>query len=326
LSFMFRQPDRFGQLDYVTRQVARLMARDGCSAEAALALVESTEPEGRHATFEQFRNALSGADAPDPGGAHRTLWQLLMTVRGAEAGRVDQCILTFVRHAQLAHTALRDVVQGLRASTSYSAALLAVLLVVAGVMEIFVMPSFTSFYKSIGASLPPVTRAFVDSPWPLLAMVVGGATLCIFSAWLASALARSADDIAPLPRAVRVNPLLRDVSRRLENLLYLQYLAALLNGAVPADAGRAAAARIVDPQGGYRPSQPLAGCLDGAAQLELLGAEVGSQLIEQMEQLSVAADTLGRRVTLLVRLIIYAFVAAFVLAMYQPIFQLCSAF
>jgi type II secretory pathway component PulF len=323
---MLRRADQFGQLDYVTRQVARLIARDGCSAEAALALVESTEPEGRQTTFEQFRNVLSGADAPAAGGALRTLWQLLVTVRGAEAGRVDQCILIFVRHAQLAHTALRDVVQGLRASTSYSAALLAVLLVVASIMEIFVMPSFTSFYKSMGASQPPVTRAFVASPWLLLAMVLGGATLCIFSAWFASALARSAEDIAPLPRAVRVTPLLRDVSRRLENLLYLQYLAALLNGAVPADAARAAAARTVDPQGGYRPPQPLAGCLDGAARLELLGAEVDSQLIEQTEQLSVAADTAGRRVTLLVRLIIYSFIAAFVLAMYQPIFRLGSAF
>jgi hypothetical protein len=323
---MWRRADHVRQLDYVARQVARLVARDGISAEAALALIEASEVAGNRDACKQFRSALSGAATPAADGALRTLWQLLATVRSTAAGRVDRCILSFVHSAQLAHIAVRDVVQGLRASTSYSVALLVVLLVLASVMEIYVVPSYASLFKSVDAPLPPFTRALVGSPWPLIAAFLVGATLCIFTVWLASAVARSASNIAPLPRVLLATPLLQDLSRRLDNLLYLQYLAALLHGAVPVEAAQDAAARIIDPQGGYRPRAPLAAFLEGAARLQLLTDEIATQLIEQSQQLAVAADTLGRRVTLLVRLVIYSFIALFVLAMYEPMFKLGSVY
>jgi len=320
---MFRRVDQVGQLDYVARQVARLMARDGLTSAAALELMERLEPEGRRAAYEQFRGALAG-DAAPADSPLSTLWQLLATVRTSAPARVDQCVLSFVRHAQLAHGALRDVVRGLRASTSYSGALLAVLLVVAGLMEMFVVPSIALLYRSMDAQLPPLAVAVVGSPWPLVAAVLIGMTLWMFSVALASGLTRAARNVAPLPPWLRATALARNLARQLDDLLYLQYLAALLDGAVASETAQRTAAQTIDPHGGYRPAEPLAGFLDGAAQLGLLTDEINTQLDEQSQRLAIAADTLGRRLTLLLRLIVYSFIAIFVLAMYQPIFQLGS--
>lgn len=322
---MRHRADDIESIDYVARQVARVVERDAVSVEAALDTAARQLPEQFENAVRALRDAAvgGGGSGSPTRGRLGTLFRLLNAVRTG-GGRADRAVIEFVRSADVLEHALGDVVRALRGSLIYSALLLAILFVVSGSMVVFVVPQFASLFRSFGVDLPPLTRAIVGHAWvmPLAALV--GAICCLLVGWLTLRLARSARSLTPLPRRLRMLPLIGPMAAHLDDLLAVQYLGTLLAGRIESAAARSVVDVLLDARAREAPSPALAAFLAGADRLGLLDEELNTQLGKRTALLATAAGALGARLSIALRLVIYLTIALFVVAMYLPVFQLGS--
>lgn len=318
--------DNTEAIDFVARQVAGLMDGHGQTLSAALEQVAGAIPEGTRAAVAMLQAATlpTGENSTLTTGRLGTLFRLLGSLRFAGA-RPERAIIEFVRTGDTIGGALDDVVRALRGSLIYSTNLLLILLAVSLMMGIYVIPDMSGMFRAFDSQLPPLTRVLLGGPLAIFVVVLVGGSLCLGLGWLARCLAAAARTLTPLPRRLRRIPLIRIVAIKLDDVLAVQYIHVLLAGGLEGATARAIAAGLI---GGNSPgpSEPLGGYLSAADRLGLLDEELQAQLGRQAEALAVAADKVGRRLAVGLRIVIYTIIALYVIAMYLPIFQLGTNF
>jgi hypothetical protein len=311
--------DDSAALEFLSRQIGRLIARDGVDFATALNRISAEAPPEFQGSIASLQEVIG------PGIPHKrstlALARLLQQVREL-GGRVEAAVVGFVAIRTIGHDATTDVVRALRASAAYALMLLTVLGVVGTFVEIFVVPSLAALYPASG--LPTLTRVLLAHPTPLVLVELIGLSLGLGVAWFAWQLGRAARQLLPLPRRVRTLPLVGRVACSLDALIYLLYTSTLLAGGVQPETARARGSALLDPGQPRRLPLPLAGYLDLAQRLGVLPAEVQSQLTVQARDLAESADRFGRRIDLVLRLVVYLSIAVFVIAMYLPLFTLAT--
>ncbi len=310
-------------LEFVSRQIGRLIARDNLDFYSALSRIAADAPAELQGSIASLRDVVVGDRGVARKRSTAALAGLVQVIRET-GGRVEAGVVGFVANATLGYDATVDVVRALRASVAYAVALLAVLCIVGGVVELFVIPSLVTLYGAFGTGLPPLTRFLLAHSWPLALVVLVGFSLGASISWFSWQLGRAARQLLPLSRGLHRLPLVGRVARSLDALIYLTYVSTLLAGGVLPETARARAATLLDPDQPRQPGSPLGGYLDLAQRLGVLPDEVHSQLRVQARDLSESTDRFGRTVDVALRLAIYLAISAFVIAMYLPIFTLGS--
>lgn len=309
-------------LEFVSRQIGRLIAREGLDFAAALDRVAADAPPTLQGPIASLRDVAGGQVA-----THKrsiaALAALLQAIR-ALGGHIETAVVAFVSNATVGHDATIDVVRALRASVAYALMLLLVLCIVGATIEVFALPTLSTLYDGYGTRLPTFTRVLLGHSLPLLLVVLLGVLLGSAVGWFAWQFGRAARQLLPLPRVLRRLPLVGRMARSLDGLVYVLYASTLLAGGVPAESARTKAGALLDPTSPRQLPPPLDAYLDLAQRLGLLPDEIQSQLKLQARDLAEAADRFGRKVDLVLRLAVYLAIAAFVIAMYLPIFTLGS--
>jgi len=182
----------------------------------------------------------------------------------------------------------------------------------------FVLPSFVAMFDEFDAPMPGFTTMLLGNSWllaPVLLFVLIG--IGAFFVGL-KRVKRQLLALAPVRPLLRRVPVFARWAADHDSALWVQYQAILLDaGATPAAAREGAAELAGEPADSHR--QQL---LDSAAQLGRLREELARQI--EKHRLSALDGFEGPRnaLVLLLRVIVYLFVAAYVLAMYLPIFKL----
>jgi type IV pilus assembly protein PilC len=323
--------------------------------KAGMPLVQSLDLLKRRVTSAVFRSVLddvhervrSGSALSDAFAAQGELFPRVYTaslLAGERSGNLDAVLRRYVEYTKVIATLKRKIVSAL----VYPAILTVFSLVLVSIIVLYVVPGFADFYAGFGAQLPFTTRlivqvsAFVTDQF--LLVVVGTAALVAGSIlWLKQAGEQSRFDHLVL----RV-PGLGPVARKFATSQMARTLATLLGGGLPLVnaldiAARSVGNRYVADQleivaARVREGESLAAALDGRKtfpDVAVKMAEVGEATGALQEMLNTVADffdeeiatNLERFVTLVepaLLIIMGIVIAALLLALYMPLFQLSS--
>ena len=291
---------------------------------------------------EQVRGGAALSEAFD---SHGDLFPGVYTasiLAGEKSGNLEETLRRYVSYAK--------VISGVRRRTLsaliYPAILLALSVVVVAIIVVRVVPEFTSFYDSMGATLPVATRALIgvsaaitDFFWLLaLASAAGGG-----AAW---AWSRRPGRGAQFDRLLLGLPFVGAVANRFATSQLARTLATLLGGGIPLVNALDVTARSVGNRHVAVHLEALAREVrEGAALSASMRArglfppvavkmvEVGESTGALQDMLNAVADffdeeietTLGRFMTLiepLLLVIMGVVIAALLLALYWPLLQL----
>jgi type IV pilus assembly protein PilC len=324
--------------------------------KAGMPLVQSLEILRRRIDNPVFKAVLddvhervrSGASLSEAFNAHGTLVPGVYTaslLAGEKSGNLEQVIRRYVAYTKVIASVKRRTISAL----VYPAILTVLSLIVVGIIVLRVVPAFAGFYGQFGRELPLSTRVivaasgFLASYFFLLAaaLVAAGAG---FWMWL-----RKPGHRVHLDRFVLRLPFLGSVVQRFSTSQAARTLATLLGGGIPLVTALEIAARAIGNQ--YMAQQlEVAGqqVREGkalaAAMLErrifpdvaIKMVEVGESTGALQDMLNSLADfydeeidtTLTRFVTLVEPILLVTMglvIAALLLALYMPLFQLSSA-
>ena len=319
---MPRRTDDAAALEFLARQIGRLIARGGLDFSAAVAKVAADAPPALQDSVASLQ-AVAAGQPPPRRRSTAALGSLLQVIRDS-AGRIDEAVVAFVTNATVGHDAVNDVVRALRGSVAYALMLLLVLCVVGATVELFVLPNLATLYAGYGDQLPTFTRVLLAGSSPLVLVVLVGVLFGFAAAWCAWQFGRAARQSLSTPAVFRTLPLVKTVACDLDALTYLFYTSTLLAGGLPPEAARAKAHTLLDPAWSRPLPTPLEGYLEVAQRLGLLPEEVQSQIKLQARTLTASADRFGHTIDVVLRLAVYLAIAGFVIAMYLPIFTLGS--
>ena len=291
---------------------------------------------------EQVRGGAALSDAFD---SHRDLFPGVYTasiLAGEKSGNLEETLRRYVSYAR--------VVSGVRRRTLsaliYPAILLALSGIVVAIIIVRVVPEFTSFYDSMGATLPVATRVltavsgFVTEFFWLLAL---SAAALAGTVWTWS---RQPGRGAQLDRLLLGLPFAGDVATRFATSQLARTLATLLGGGIPLVNALDVTARSVGNRHISRNLEAIAGEVrEGTALSTSMHArglfppvavkmvEVGESTGALQDMLNAVADffdeeietTLGRFMTLIEPLLLVIMgivIAGLLLALYWPLLQL----
>ena len=291
---------------------------------------------------EQVRGGAALSDAFD---SHRDLFPGVYTasiLAGEKSGNLEETLRRYVSYAR--------VVSGVRRRTLsaliYPAILLALSGIVVAIIIVRVVPEFTSFYDSMGATLPVATRVltavsgFVTEFFWLLAL---SAAALAGTVWTWS---RQPGRGAQLDRLLLGMPFAGDVATRFATSQLARTLATLLGGGIPLVNALDVTARSVGNRHISRNLEAIAGEVrEGTALSTSMHArglfppvavkmvEVGESTGALQDMLNAVADffdeeietTLGRFMTLIEPLLLVIMgivIAGLLLALYWPLLQL----
>jgi type IV pilus assembly protein PilC len=263
---------------------------------------------------------------------------------GEKSGNLEQVIRRYVAYAKVIASVKRRTVSAL----VYPAILTALSLVVVGIIILKVVPAFAGFYGQFDRELPMSTRMIVAGsnfaatyfPFIALALVAGAAA---FWAWL-----RKPEQRIMFDRFLLRLPFAGPVVQKFSTTQAARTLATLLSGGIPLVNSLEIAARSIGNR--YMAQQLTAaahqvreGSALAAAMLErgtfpdvaIKMVEVGESTGALQDMLNSLADfydeeietTLGRFVTLVEPILLVTMglvIAALLLALYMPLFQLSS--
>jgi type II secretory pathway component PulF len=211
----------------------------------------------------------------------------------------------------------------LQSSLAYSYALLAVLVLVMGIAQVFMIPALGELYASAGGILPPLTRVLFSQGW-VLPLVVSMLALGLWGVFrTARALTRSARELSVLPSGVRRWPWMRNIHLAVDDLLGVLYLHTLQSGGLSYEEARTRL-QTMSEKDRPRISVGLEEELQTADRLGLSAEELATQLDVRAQHVALAADALGRHLSIALRVFLFLSISLYVIALYQPIFQLGS--
>ena len=322
---------------------------------AGMPLVQSLDLLRRRVESPVFRSVLedvyekvrSGTALSDAFGAHPGLFPRVYTaslLAGERSGSLDAVLRRYVEYTKIVNTVKRKTISAL----VYPAILTGLALVLVSIIVLEVVPAFSDFYVSFGADLPLATKVIVRvsdlvrTQFLLILIVLIGGAVALVS-W-----SRGSGQRARFHRALLGVPLLGDVARKFATSQMARTLATLLGGGLPLVNALDIASHSIGNQFMARQLEVVSTRVrEGesfAAALEARGvfpdvavrmAEVGEQTGALQDMLNTVADffdeeistNMERFVTLVepILLVIMGIViAALLLALYMPLFQLSS--
>jgi type IV pilus assembly protein PilC len=323
--------------------------------KAGMPLVQSLDLLKRRVTSPMFRAALddvhdkvrSGTALSDAFAAQGDAVPRVYTaslLAGERSGNLDAVLRRYVEYTKIIATVKRKTTSAL----VYPAILVALALALISIIVLRVVPAFSDFYSSFGAELPLVTRIIVRISSVLreqflligIALVAGG----IFAVlWV-----RQKGHKARFDHAILTLPVLGHIARKFSTSQMARTLATLLGGGLPLVNALDIAAKSVGNQ--YMASQleivslrvkegqSFSAALDARGvfpEVAVKMAEVGESTGALQDMLNTVADfydeeiatNMERFVTLIepvLLVFIGGVVAALLLALYMPLFQLSS--
>jgi hypothetical protein len=236
----------------------------------------------------------------------------------------------FQRHQSSSATTIVTVWSGFAGFAAYLAVVLGLLIAVLCMYGLFVLPQFTGLYAGFGERLPALTSLVFVRGAPLSAVMILLAVAllaCVF--WFAFYVRRQLRRYSPMSPGYQKVPLFGPVAVAYDRYLWLACAGLLRATGMPADqALRAAGKRLRPPLAGQwnAPGAPgLLGDLSIAAELGKLDDEVRFQQDATVDALLTELSRCRRRTRIALSILVYFLVAAFVSAMYLPVFSLGSA-
>ncbi len=291
---------------------------------------------------EQVRG---GASLSDAFGSHADLVSGVYTaslLAGEKSGNLEEMLRRYVSYAKI----ISDVRRRTLSALIYPAILLALSGVVVAIIVVRVVPEFSNFYESMGATLPLATRvltgvsAVVTGYFWLIALAVATLAGAVW-AW-----GRQPGRGAQLDRLLLRLPFIGDVANRFSTSQLSRTLATLLSGGIPLVSALDVAARSVGNRYVSRHLSTIAGEVREGGSLSMSMRdcglfppvavkmiEVGESTGALQDMLNAVADffdeeietTLGRFMTLIEPLLLVIMgivIAALLLALYWPLLQL----
>ncbi len=263
---------------------------------------------------------------------------------GERSGNLDSVLRRYVGYEKVIGAVRKRTVSAL----IYPAVLITMMLVLIGIIVLKVVPAFSDFYSNFGAELPLSTRIImgtsnfvVGNIWLLLLVLVGGGIALL--SW-----ARSPGQQVRLHRLALELPWAGETIRKFATSQVARTLATLLGGGIPlvnsleigvrSMSNRYLAAELDDVRHRVQEGQSFATALlqrgtfpDVAVKM----VEVGESTGALQEMLNSLADfyeeeietEVGRFITLIEPLLLVIMgivIAAVVLALYMPLFELSS--
>jgi type IV pilus assembly protein PilC len=263
---------------------------------------------------------------------------------GERSGNLDAVLRRYVEYTKIIATIKRKTVSAL----VYPAILITLALVLVAIIVLRVVPAFEDFYGSFGADLPLITKiilrvsAVVRSQFLVIAAALVGAGIVVL-AWV-----RRPGQMARFDRIVLGLPGVGPVARKFATSQMARTLATLLGGGLPLVNALDISSKSIGNQfmaeqlevvaGRVREGASFASALEARGvfpEVAVKMAEVGESTGALQDMLNTVADfydeeiatTMERFVTLVepVLLVIMGVViAALLLALYMPLFQLSS--
>lgn len=291
---------------------------------------------------EQVRG---GASLSDAFGSHGDLFSGVYTaslLAGEKSGNLEETLRRYVRYAKV----ISDVRRRTLSALIYPAILLGLSGIVVAIIVVRVVPEFTSFYESMGATLPLATRVLtgvsaVVTRYFWLILLAAAAFAGAVWAW-----SRQPDRGAQLDHLLLGLPFIGDVANRFSTSQLARTLATLLGGGIPLVNALDVAARSVGNRYVSRRLVTIAGEVREGGSLSVSMrecglfppvavkmVEVGESTGALQDMLNAVADffdeeietTLTRFMTLIEPLLLVIMgivVAALLLALYWPLLQL----
>lgn len=320
-------------LAFVSRQLANLMEKK--SVEEALDQLSDASPDEYSADIAYFKGLLQVSGESKPKLGPNPYDALARLIPSASSSR-DRLFREFVAYIQRSKIIFETYWAGVIGLIWYLAAISAVALVVGFVFSMSVVPSFGAIFNDFGEALPTYTQAVFDfgnvgipTFAVVLALTVG------LVVYLVSLFHKRIQQMAPLPRWPKWAPLLGRIAETYNLGLFLNYANILRKCGVDptvAVADAAAASNqseelslnaLTNDVHAHRQSQVLTE-LGIAARLGNLDAELSHQCEQHVSNLILALVEVRDRFSLILKIVLYLFVAALVIAMYLPIFKLGS--
>jgi type IV pilus assembly protein PilC len=323
--------------------------------KAGMPLVQSLDLLRRQIANPVFRNVLDDVHEKVRGGAalsdafadHGDLFPRVYTaslLAGERSGNLDAILRRYVAYEKVVDAVRRKTISAL----IYPAILIALAIGLIGIIVLRVVPAFTEFYASFDAELPLSTRFILavsriaQHQFPLL---VSGAAIATaaFAAWI-----RRPGQRARFDHAVLTIPFIGETVRKFTTAQMARTLATLLGGGIPLVNSLDVTARSVSNRHmaneldvvtqRVREGQGLAASLTARAvvpDVALKMIEVGESTGSLQDMLGSLADfydeevetSVGRFVTLIepaLLVVMGIIIAALVLALYMPLFQLTN--
>ncbi len=323
--------------------------------KSGMPLVQSLDLLRRRVQSPVFRGVLddvyekvkAGTAMSEAFGGHSALVSRVYTaslLAGERSGNLDSVLRRYVEYSKVIATVKRKAVSAL----VYPAVLISLALVLVAIIVLRVIPEFSDFYASFGATLPLITRVIMRVSevirtrfWLLAAG--GGAVVVLFMLWV-----RQPGQASRFHRLLLGVPLLGPVARKFATSQMSRTLATLLGGGLPLVSALDIASNAVGNQfmsrqleivaARVREGESFAAALEARhtfPEVAVKMAEVGESTGALQDMLNTVADfydeeistDMERFVTLVepVMLVIIAIViATLLLAMYMPLFQLSS--
>jgi type IV pilus assembly protein PilC len=305
-------------------------------------------PTFKGALDDVFEKVRSGIALSDACAGHPSLFPPIYTaslLAGEKSGNLDEMLRRYIAYTRIVDSVKRNAVSAM----IYPAVLFCLSLIVVLVIMTKVVPAFANFYGSFNAELPLATRILMGISNTLLAnvlwIVIGLAGAGIFAwSWL-----QSKANIVRMHAVILRLPGIGRVATQFATSQFSRTLATLLGGGIPLVsalevAGRAVGNRYVGSAVDrmtqeVREGQPLGRAMAQRGffpDVALKMVDVGESTGALQEMLNAVADffdesvetTLARFTRLIepLMLVVMAIViAAILLALYLPVFQLSSA-
>jgi type IV pilus assembly protein PilC len=323
--------------------------------KAGMPLVQSIDLLRQQITNSVFRSVLDdvhdkvrgGTALSDAFASHGDLFPRVYTaslLAGERSGNLDAILRRYVAYEKVIDTVRRKTISAL----IYPAILIALAVCLVGIIVLRVVPAFTDFYASFDAELPMSTRLIIGVSdiaqqhfgLVIAALAIGGA---LFAAWV-----RQPGQRARFDHLLLTLPWIGPTIRRFTTAQMARTLSTLLGGGIPLVNSMEVTARSVGNRymaneldavtQRVREGQGLAASLAArrvVPDVALKMIEVGESTGSLQDMLSSLADfydeevetSVGRFVTLIepaLLVIMGIVIAALVLALYMPLFQLTS--
>ena len=294
-----------------------------------------------------YERVKSGTALSDAFGEHKGVFPAVYTaslMAGERSGNLDAVIRRYVAYEKIIGAVKRRTISAL----IYPAILVVLMLVLVGIIVIKVVPAFSSFYANFDRELPLSTRVIVGvsdvvvgNIWLILAIVVGGAFVAV--TW-----AKQPGQRARLDRLLLEVPWAGTTIRKFATAQLARTLGTLLGGGIPlvnaleiaggAMTNRYLGGEIQEVTRRVREGQSFASALlargvfpDVAIKMVEVGESTGA-LQEMLNSLADFYDEeieteVARFITVIepaVLVIMGIVIAAVVLALYMPLFELSS--
>lgn len=320
-------------LAFVSRQLSNLLSDE--QLEPALQRLAEASPRQYAKDVEYMRNLLSGSTEQGPSlgpNPYATLANLLPAVAGSKNG----FFRNFVEYVQQSKVVFETYWAGVIGMIWYLAALSVVALIVAITFGVFVVPSFNSMFAQFGAPMPELTKAvfaFSGAGIPLFAIVL--MFLVGLVVWFVMLFHGRIQRLSPLPRWPKWAPIVGGITESYNLGLFLNFTRILVESGVEATRAVAEAAkaanqssdlsfeRLAEDGGDFGQSAVLTE-LGVAAKLGYFNEEIAFQCDQHVGRMALALVEARDRFSLVLKFVIYLFVATLVVAMYLPIFRMGS--